>query len=627
MTFPVNHHRDLSAGSIRFFFISKCDRIVPYFLIHAAFLSGVCYHSFSSFVKPQPVGNASGLFFLLCSIFSELVVAVMVYLIVQLFPKKIVYWLSTLVLMCILVVSALYYIITVKTQTIYGTDFLLNEASHFLFYYGPSYLNLSTGMLLLMGFIIIWTAPYLLSLLLNWNSWARYSALGIVGLNLSFGMIGWIVKPPREMAEFINRGPLQTLVSATIKEAYYADKSSSNIKQVDKLLDAVQQNSDETNSAISLKRFKPANKIIVYLMEGVSDVLFQPESKFINLFPALSRWHKHTIRFTNYYTLSTLTGHAYQVLNIGGYIRSGSRLEILNLKTLSQVNRIKRAGYDTAFFSSFDTDYKATRVFFNDSGFRTVVDLDDFGDRYRRKGRVVEDRALIDTFKQWSLGRDKFYIIINPQDTHHPYWNPDGIVLKKSYFNPAFSQYLNAMVYQDKILGDLIDYIDVEMPDALLIVTSDHGFREYFPELQDLMEPYEGFSASFEMRFHVPFYIYNKKKISRPEHTPIPMSHVDLIFTIMDLMGLPPSLRPLTGSSISEPKPRIHFLNTRHNLDTIGLLDGRYKFFFETQTGENRLYMLRYDDGEWKRADSDHNLPLVQHYTHLALAWYEYLTR
>jgi len=600
----------------------------PYVTIHAIFLSGICYNSFRLYGKSQPKTFGIDAFYFLSPIFVDWIVIAIIFFIFHLvLPQKGARWFSTSSMICILSVSALYYVVTIKTQTVYGIDFLLDEAVHFIIFYGPSYLNVKTGILMVAGFLFLSTAPHLMLWIFQWRRLFRYTTTAIFIFSFATGLVGWIASTSPVPLSFSNKGPLYLLLSATLRESDYAEETSFGIQKANRLLYATLQPASQTSLSDSLSGIQSVRKVIVYLMEGVADFCYQPESVFIDLFPALSMWHKHAIRFSNYYTLSTLTGHAYQILNIGGYLRSGSRFEILDLSNLSNVHHIRDAGYETAFFSAFDTDYKATRAFFKDCGFTTIMDLDDFGPGYKRFGRVIEDKAPIDAFKKWSLSKSKFYVLINPQDTHHPYWNPDGNVLEKQIINPSFTRYLNALIYQDKILGDLIAFIDKHHPDALLVVTSDHGYREYFPELEQYTDPFKGIAASFEVRFHVPFYFYNKKVFQKKEYTSIPMSHVDTIHTLMDLMGLSSEIRPLTGSSILKRQDRIHFLNTRHNLDIIGLLDGSYKFFHHIQTGANVLFRMNTSSGGWEKADSDTYLQISQHYKDLSIAWYEYLTR
>ena len=185
--------------------------------------------------------------------------------------------------------------------------------------------------------------------------------------------------------------------------------------------------------------------------------------------------------------------------------------------------------------------------------------------------------------------------------------------------------YFNALHYQDKILGDLIDYVDRKHPEALVVVLSDHGIREYFAELERADPHEEEFVASFEMRFHVPLYFYNRRAFPTKVQSHMSTSHVDLLPTVLDLMGVEVLDRALGGSSLLSKKQRVHFLNTQHNVDVLALLDGRHKYLFERETGKEELYALS-DSGDWKPVEGVRQRAQKKHYQELVLSWHRYLT-
>lgn len=360
-------------------------------------------------------------------------------------------------------------------------------------------------------------------------------------------------------------------------------------------------------------------------MEGVSGRIFDPDSDYAFVLPRLRQWAQHAIQFRHHYTLSTLTFHSYQMINIGGYIRSGSRLETVEASSSSLVKPLVREGFETAFFSASDLYYRGNARFLEALGYQTVMHFDDFPRSYAHNGKAIDDRALIDSFRIWAKEKERFFAVINPMGTHHPYWNPEGNFMGDWKGDAELRNYLNALHYQDEILGELIDYVDREHPEALVVIMSDHGIREYFAELERTNPHEEGFVASFEMRFHVPLYFYSRRAFPTKVQSHMSTSHVDLLPTVLDLMGVEVIDRALGGSSLLSKKQRVHFLNTQHNLDVLALLDGRHKYLFERETGKEELYTLS-DSGDWKRVEGARQGARVKHYQELVTSWYRYLT-
>lgn len=342
-------------------------------------------------------------------------------------------------------------------------------------------------------------------------------------LFLGLAMLSWFAPLPIGVPEYISQGPLQSLLSATIRESEYRDRSSARLAEAGALLDASMEMHAAPPPAF-LSESMPFEKVILYQLEGVAEMIFRPDSDYAVLLPRLGEWADHAIRFTNHYTLSTLTFHSYQVINIGGYIRSGSRLETVGIGSASLVRPLVEERFETGFFSAADLYYRGTVKFLNGLGFETVTHFGDYVGTYASNGKLIDDRALIASFRQWSEGKSRFFAVINPMGTHHPYWNPEGDAVGDLSGSAGLWRYLNAVHYQDKILGELIDYVDREHPDALLVVLSDHGIREYFAELEESVPPYQGFAASFETRFHVPLFFYNRRAFPEATRYDLPLA-------------------------------------------------------------------------------------------------------
>ena len=559
----------------------------PFVLIHGVLLMAVSWESLSLLRETRFV---DAIFFMLSNLQELVFLGAIYFLLAALAPKR-ASALSTAFLLFLVTLTSLYFLVTVKTRVVYGGSYLLDELLPFVVYYGPSYitfLSLSSAVLALGGLVLL---PHLLSFLAGRQRIARAALLASSLTFICLGTLGWFTPVPAGLPEYLRHGPLQLLALASIRESAYRERTSARLAEVDALLDSSLE-ATVVESPEPLPGLNPVKKVVLYQMEGVPQMIFRPDSAYADLLPRLSEWSDHALQLTNHYTLSTLTFHSYQAISIGGYIRSGSRLETVGIDSASLVRPLVEEGFETGFFSAADLYYRGTVKFLNGLGFETVTHFGDYAGTYASNGKLIDDRALIASFRQWSEGKTRFFAVINPMGTHHPYWNPEGDAVGDLGGSAELRRYLNAVHYQDKILGELIDYVDREHPDALLVVLSDHGIREYFAELEESVPPYQGFAASFETRFHVPLFFYNRRAFPEATRYDLPTSHIDVMPTVLHLMGLEVADRPLGGTNLCSHQPRVRFLNTQHNLDVLALLDGRYKFLLERETGAARLFEL-----------------------------------
>ena len=154
---------------------------------------------------------------------KELVVLFLVY---GLLAKLLGKWsqaASTLALVFLTTLSAMYFVVTVKTRVVYGAYYLLDEFVHFVVLYGPTYLTplaCASALGVLLGLALV---PYGLVVLGRRREWARGTMVILAFVSLLWGTAGWLL-PPEDVPEYISRGPLGLLVGATIRDAEYRER-------------------------------------------------------------------------------------------------------------------------------------------------------------------------------------------------------------------------------------------------------------------------------------------------------------------------------------------------------------------------------------------------------------------
>jgi hypothetical protein len=136
--------------------------------------------------------------------------------------------------------------------------------------------------------------------------------------------------------------------------------------------------------------------------------------------------------------------------------------------------------------------------------------------------------------------------------------------------------------FQDQMLGTLIQALrDLKILDnTILVITGDHGPRTRFDD-PDLNLPFVG-----ESNFHVPLLIHYPHAFEKPVVMQRITSHVDLVPTVLDLMGINRAELLQQGLSMFDDAidRRITFFLGEHLLSTTALHYQRKFFMFDRRT-------------------------------------------
>ncbi len=175
---------------------------------------------------------------------------------------------------------------------------------------------------------------------------------------------------------------------------------------------------------------------------------------------------------------------------------------------------------------------------------------------------------------------------------------------KKTLRHPM---YFGCNSFVDYEIGRVVDAVDQYAPDALIIFTSDHG--------EPLLSHGLGSKgpAMYDETTRIPFIVRWPGKIPEKVISPYPVSHIDLVPTILDVMAAP-GCDLLEGKSMAEtfispekrPNDAIFMEFNRYEIDHDGwggfqpircAFDGRYKLVINLHYTDE-LYDLETDPEE-----------------------------
>jgi arylsulfatase A-like enzyme/Flp pilus assembly protein TadD len=321
--------------------------------------------------------------------------------------------------------------------------------------------------------------------------------------------------------------------------------------------------------------------------------------------PNLDALAAHGARFTfaHAHAVVTLVSHTTILTGRLPYehgIRDNSGFRVPD-GTVTAATRFKAAGFST---SAFIGGYPLTKRFGLTPGFDAYDDqlpeergLVTFS-MPERRADVVVSRAV-----DW-IGRQnsKFFSWVHVFDPHAPYTPPPEF-LARFPDHPYYGE----IAFADRALGVLFDRLATLPRPTLVIATADHG-----ESLGDHRELTHGMFA-YESTLHVPLIVavvspLGQTRPAAPRATAIdaPVTHVDLLPTMLDAVGLPAdpalkgeSLRDVIRTDHARSGPSyfeaMTFNLTRGWAPLRGVLVGRDKYI-DLPIAE--LYDLRRDPRE-----------------------------
>ena len=211
----------------------------------------------------------------------------------------------------------------------------------------------------------------------------------------------------------------------------------------------------------------------------------------------------------------------------------------------------------------------------------------------------IDDRAMVEALFKWVDSRPReqpFFSLMITIAPHYPYKLPKDVGRSIKNAGPL-NKFLNGVRFQDQVFEQLMKGLEERglADDTLVAWVADHG--EYIDE-----PPREsrGSRLAYEPNVHVPLVLINRRLFPEGQVSHRLGSHVDLLPTLLDLMGLDPDSRH-RGQSLVAPDfetRRVFVGGDRGGLRYIGIVDGKLKFMAETKKKKMELYDLSKDPDE-----------------------------
>jgi phosphoglycerol transferase MdoB-like AlkP superfamily enzyme len=333
---------------------------------------------------------------------------------------------------------------------------------------------------------------------------------------------------------------------------------------------------------------KEAGANILFFILETTPQKYLPVGENLRQFPNFNRLQENSFVGTRHYTTFPITRSALFSLFSSWYPIDdpGNAFDSPSWDTTSDfLRRLNSAGYKTAAFSPLRAPGIPDAALFEAVGFSRQVIPDSAITGYDESASWQQARiaADVDTLHlleaqldQWMKHDQRFAAAFLPQIGHWPY--PDG---KSGNTAQDLQQRGQAIIQTEDIwLGEILDLLRKggQLDNTIVVVLGDHGLRTLSenPELRR--------GTIDETAFHVPLIVHVPRALDHTENISWLTSHIDLVPTLLDLLGASDGREAEQGSAIWNPA-----------------LAGRTTFFFakpmfgaDGYTAQGEFYMWHY---------------------------------
>ncbi len=319
--------------------------------------------------------------------------------------------------------------------------------------------------------------------------------------------------------------------------------------------------------------------------------------------PHFDRLSKEGILFTDFYANSVRTSRSVVSSLFGipsdvdaSEVAARAKSPFIGIPQLMQ-----EGGYQTSYLHNGPIEFEKQDHFFNLHGYDVVHGKDEMIKAFPKAESSswgLPDECLMHYATNFleEKGENPQFLTLFTISNHHP-WN-----LPTHYQPPAFPaeisriyrKYLNTFHYSDACLGLLVELLREKglLQSTLLFVLGDHGYP--MGEHNNFVEQ----RYLYEENIRVPLMIYGEGRVTIPKKITTPGSQLDLVPTLMDILGLHGFNHSIGSSLMRKIEEREIFFHNPYVFKNFGCRAGKYKFIYTRISQELELYDLEEDPDE-----------------------------
>jgi lipoteichoic acid synthase len=266
---------------------------------------------------------------------------------------------------------------------------------------------------------------------------------------------------------------------------------------------------------------------------------------------------------------------------------------------------LKDQGYSTAYFTTSTKNFENFGDLVNNfkyDEFYSYESLNQQGSaRMGGIGHSVEE-TMLEPSEEWLTEQKEagkpFLATYLTSITHYPYMVPETYQQERFVEDEDLNRYLNALRLQDIFLESLFDqYKELGLyDDTVFVILGDHG--EGFGE----HGLYVHGNTPHEEALRIPMIVHDPKRFEDGARVEVPVSQLDVLPTVADLLGYEIEGGAYQGSSLLGPPPEdrlLHFSCWGSEV-CLGSIEGYEKYIYYYDNQPDELYDLSEDPLEQK---------------------------
>jgi hypothetical protein len=381
----------------------------------------------------------------------------------------------------------------------------------------------------------------------------------------------------------------------------------------------VPDSSVPTTTPDPLARFRGAaanRHVVLVLLESTAAQYLKPYGAAEDPMPNLTGFAGQGMLFEDVYVaypdsikaLFTLLFSRYPALDT-----TPEQCETIATPSIAAV--LRGQGYRTALFHSGRFKYLGMESVIRNRGYEVLEDAGDIGWN-RNSSFGIEEGPTVRRLLSWVDGlprSERFFVTYVPIAGHHPYETPKPGPFRECQ---EIDCYRNALHYADSALGELVAGLQSRGLDreTLFVFVGDHGqaFNQHPRNVGHNLFIYEE-------NVRVPFVITAPGLITEGVRLPGLTSHVDVVPTMLDLLGATAPADYQGLSRLAGKRATVQFF-TDCSLALVGLREENWKYVHEIESNRHKLFDLAEDPGE-QRNLADRHPERVDRYKARLLEW------
>ena len=319
--------------------------------------------------------------------------------------------------------------------------------------------------------------------------------------------------------------------------------------------------------------------------------------------PCFDHLAKKGILFSDFYTNSVRTSRAVvsSLFGIPSDVDASEVAKKANTPFIGLPQLLKETGYEVSYLHNGPIQFENQAAFFKNQGYQTIVGQEDirciFPEAHTNSWGLPDEylmRYTVD-FLEKNQHQPQFLTLFTISN-HHP-WNirtNQKLPNLPSQIDSTYRNYLTTFQYTDACLGLLIKELKKRnlSQKVVFFIMGDHGYpmgeHENYVEQRYL----------YEENIRVPLLLYAEGRIDQPQVISHPASQLDLVPTVMDLLGLHGFNLSIGSSLLRDISARLVFFHNPYVFRNFGCREGYYKFIYTQLSNEIELYHLQKDPKE-----------------------------